>query len=479
MRRIALPLAAVVVVAACADDPVQPTPARTAHASLAVAGAPQRYVVDFNGPRRNDFAARVSALGGTVDFISDGGGFATVSGLSAQAVASLGMAPGVSSVFEDVVIELSAARSLGELASANVSDVAAVEPASIANPAASFRHAYQWNMRAIKADAAWLQGNLGSPTVTAAILDSGIDYDGYDMNGMVDLARSVSFSTSDNALINAFFPGRNAIDDFNGHGTNVATQVSSNATLFAGVNSRARLMAVKVFGASGTGTVSAGLAGLIWAADHGADVANLSLGLKGGLDKAGSGQFVGITNRVFNYAHRAGMVVVVASGNDGLNLDNDGRTFAAYCESPHVICVSATGPTASGSASTGPWTNVDAGASYSNTGRNSITVSAPGGTVAGYVTSVCARHAAFPAGQSISFPCNAPPGFFAAIGMAGTSQAAPHVTGVVAQMIAKYGKRQPSQIKQMLLNGLDDLGPPGPDDVYGAGRVNLLKALSQ
>jgi subtilisin family serine protease len=63
--------------------------------------------------------------------------------------------------------------------------------------------------------------------------------------------------------------------------------------------------------------------------------------------------------------------------------------------------------------------------------------------------------------------------------MAGTSQATPHVTGVVAQLIAKYGKGQPVQIKQLLLNGLDDLGPPGPDDVYGAGRVNLVKALSQ
>ena len=54
------------------------------------------------------------------------------------------------------------------------------------------------------------------------------------------------------------------------------------------------------------GTLSAVLAGLSWAADHGADVANMSLGVKGGFDKAGSGLFVGIINRVFNQAHRAG-----------------------------------------------------------------------------------------------------------------------------------------------------------------------------
>jgi subtilisin family serine protease len=65
------------------------------------------------------------------------------------------------------------------------------------------------------------------------------------------------------------------------------------------------------------------------------------------------------------------------------------------------------------------------------------------------------------------------------LGGAGTSAAAPHVTGVVAQLIAKYGKGNPSQIKQLLLNGVDDLGPAGKDPAYGAGRVNLFKALSQ
>ena len=46
-------------------------------------------------------------------------------------------------------------------------------------------------------------------------------------------------------------------------------------------------------------------------------------------------------------------------------------------------------------------------------------------------------------------------------------------------MIAKYGKGRPSQIKQMLINGVDDLGAPGKDPFYGYGRINVLKALSQ
>ena len=473
MSRYTLPLLAIAMgAAACSDAPVQPTPARVSSPNLAASAGGGRHVVDFNGPVRGDFAQRVSALGGTVDLVEGNAGFAVVSGLSAQAASSLGRAPGISSVFDDVPVQLQSVTSIDDMASADIA------PTSIANPAGGFRFAFQWNMRAIGANTAWAAGHLGSPNVTAAILDSGIDYDSYDMNGIVDLARSTSFVASDNAIINAFFPGRNPLDDLNRHGTNVATQVSSNATIFAGVNSRVRLMGVKVLGATGNGSVAGLLAGIMWAADHGADVANMSVGLPNGIDKAGSGGFPGLVNRVFNYANRKGMVIVVSSGNDGQNLDNNGRSFAAFCEAPHVVCVAATGPTASTNAFSGPWTNVDAGASYSNTGRKSVTVSAPGGTASGWVASVCARHTAIASGGTFVFPCNAPPGFFATIGAAGTSQAAPHVTGVLAQMISKYGKMQPSQLKHMLFNSLDDLGPPGPDDVYGMGRVNLVKALA-
>ena len=59
---------------------------------------------------------------------------------------------------------------------------------------------------------------------------------------------------------------------------------------------------MKVLGASGSGSLSGILAGIIWAADHGADVANMSMGVSGGVDKAGNGRFIGLTNKVFNYA---------------------------------------------------------------------------------------------------------------------------------------------------------------------------------
>lgn len=463
-------IALTVVLAACSDDAVEPTAPRVPTVNAAVqAGAVNRSIVEFNGPARKDFRQTVASLGGSVDFIVEGAGFAGVSGLSSNALATLGRSAGVGAIYDDVIVQLG---SPGERGAAVAAEVSAMSPT---NPAgAILLNSLQWNMRAINAPAAWAAGNLGSPNVTAAILDSGIDYDNPDLNGLVDLSRSASFVPSDDAILTALFPTRNKIDDLGAHGTLTATMVSSNAFAFAGVSSRTRLIGVKVLGYSGSGSVAGILAGLMWAADHGADVANMSLGAIGGIDKARNPLFVGLVNRVFNYANRAGMVVVVAAGNDALNLDGNGELYAAFCESPHVICVSATGPT-SGTPFQGPWGNVDAFASYSDFGKD-ITVAAPGGTSFGYVSSICARHWLVVAGNTATLPCNG--GLFV-LGGAGTSAAAPHVTGVVAQLIAKYGKGQPSQIKRLLLNGLDDLGVPGKDPYFGAGRVNLAKALSQ
>ena len=146
-------------------------------------------------------------------------------------------------------------------------------------------------------------------------------------------------------------------------------------------------------------------------------------------------------NRVFNYAQSKGMVVVVAAGNDAIDMDGDGRNLSAFCEAPHVICVSATGPT-SGSEFQGPWGNVDAPADYSDIGRQNITVAAPGGTKFGFVSALCARHLLEVVNNAPTFPCISGT---IILGGAGTSASAPHVTGLVTQLIAKYGKGRPSQ----------------------------------
>lgn len=453
--------------AGCADDLVTPI-----HRQMNEVASDGRFVVDINGSARG-LADRVSALGGTLESVHTAAGFAVVSGLTSEAATALKSVAGVAEVYPDVAFQLNDEATVGE-PEALESDVT-----SVANPAGGIRYSYQWNLRQIGANVAWAAGELGSPDVTVAILDTGIDYDGYDANGQVDLTRSTSFIPSDDAYITAHFPGRNPIDDLNGHGSNVASQVSSRATIFAGVTSKTRLMGVKVLSRTGSGSLSSILNGIAWAADHDADVANMSLGIYGGLIKSGNGRFMGIVNKIFNYAHRMGVVMVVSAGNDAADMDNDGLNFRAYCEAPHVICVGATGPTASTSAFAGPWTNPDAFATYSNYGKTALTVAAPGGNNKGWVASVCARHlvVAGTNGAPDSYPCNAPPGYFSYIGYAGTSQASPHVAGVAALLVGKLGKNNPDAIKEALINSVDDLGAPGKDDYYGWGRINVVKAL--
>jgi subtilisin family serine protease len=438
----------------------------------ALAEESPRHVVRFNAGESASMSAAVAALGGRVDFVSETGTFAGVSGLSADAVDSLKLAAGVSDVFDDVMMSVNTEAVTGDLGATDFSAL------SIGDPAAAFRHNMQWNMRAIGADQAWAAGELGSPEVTVAIIDSGIDYDAYDMVDVLDIDRSKSFVPSDDAIINFFFPGRLHIDDLNGHGTNVATQVSSGGVLFGGVNSKTRLISVKVLNWANGGALSAVLAGIQYAADAGADVANLSIGARFGISKLANPGFVQLANQTFDYANEHGMVVVVSAGNDGQNMDRNGDNFRPWCEASHVICVGATGPTASTHNFNGPWTDVDAGAPYSNTGKQLISVTAPGGTPRGVVASQCAKRFinVFPNG-TFTTPCLVPPGAHVVRGYVGTSQAAPHVAGVAAKLVEKIGKNKPAQIRHALLRSVDDLGAPGRDDIYGYGRINVMKAI--
>ena len=338
-------LAASLFLCACARDVASPGASNTTArpGAVAVGGT---YLVGFASTSVPDgFAGAVSALGGTVSSVHAAAGIAVVSGLSSATAAQLARVSGVAEVRPDVEIALDTPVPAAE----SGLDAPGIE--SQANPATAARYVWQWNMRAIKANQGWAAGKLGSSDVTVAILDTGIDYDAPDLNGLVDLSRSASFITSDDSLTHTFFPTRNTINDYNGHGTNVATQVSSKAVALAGVTSRTQLIGVKVLAASGRGSLSSVLDGVVWAAEHGADVANMSLG--GGFAKAGLGAYVGLIARTFNYAQSKGMLVVVAAGNEEEDLDHNGNELKTYCGVPNVLCVSSVGP----ALATGPVTN--------------------------------------------------------------------------------------------------------------------------
>ena len=355
-----------------------------------------QYLVTFKGNKiPSGFSAQVAASGGRVVFQHPI--LAVVDGLNAESAASVGRIAGVDTVDADV------AFSLGENPSNNAEQVYADSPT---NPAGAFFYARQWNMRAIGADQAWATGRLGSPNVTVAVLDSGIDRQTasgdathLDLVGRVDYSRGIQFQLDNPACIPAGFTFR-PTDDLLFHGTHVASTISSNALAAAGVTSRVRLVPVKVLGLTrdaqgncteGSGSLGSVLGGVLYAADIDADVANMSLG--GGFVKAGNGQLLGLINKVFNYARSAGTLIVVSAGNSALDLDHVGNLDVTYCKTPGVMCVSATGPT--NSSLNGPWQNIDAPAFYTNYGRSAIDVAAPGGN-ASFVYAACSRSASLP-----------------------------------------------------------------------------------
>lgn len=458
--------------AACSLDSTGPeaaaprAPARTASADAG------QYLVTFKGGIPANFAQQVEALGGTVLYSHAGVGFAAVAGIDAAGATQLGAVAGVATVGVDEVIQ----ADIGPSLEAGAEDVAE----SQANPTTATRYPFQWNMRQIHADAAWAAGKLGSPNITVAILDTGIDYNIADMNGLVDLSRSVSFITGDNALAATYFPTRHPVTDFNGHGTNVATQVSSKAAALSGVTSRTTLIGVKVLSRTGSGPLSAVLAGITWAADHGANVANMSLG--GGFAKAGNGQYVSLINKTFNYAKQKGMLIVTSAGNETMDLDHNGNFLKTYCDQTHVICVSSVGP----EVANGPG---DIPAYYTNFGRSAVSVAGPGGNAgtvnsvwpygvgnASYVWSYCPKDriaGLTTAGVPVLTACSAGNRLS---GFIGTSQASPHVAGLAALIMAEYGTSA-VQTRQRILTTALDLGATGTDPYFGRGRIDVAAAL--
>ncbi len=464
--------------AGCADVAGPAATAAPRSPALSLVPGNGQHVVVFNGNGIPDgFAAQVAALGGTVTFAHAGVGFAIVSGLGDAAASQVGQMGGVSGVQADEVFQLESPVAAAEAGFDLVAQ-------SQADPATAARHAFQWNMRLINADDAWAAGKLGSDGVTVAILDSGLDYDAPDLNGLVDLSRSASFVPSDDAITAAYFPDRHPINDYNGHGTNDATQVSSKALAIAGVTSRTTLIGVKVLGANNTGSLAGVLAGITFAADQGADIANMSLG---GVLAKGRGALVGLIHRTLAYANAQGMLIVTSAGNGPLDLDHDGNNLVLYCSVPHVVCVSSVGPATA-------MLDQDAPAFYTNFGRSAISVAAPGGNAdaangfpvsarpwgadfASRVWSLCAKYriAGFTAtGAPVLTPCTAGNRLY---GLVGTSQAAPHVSGLAALLIAENGYSNPATVKHAIERSALDLGSTGTDPYYGRGRIDVARAL--
>jgi len=178
--------------------------------------------------------------------------------------------------------------------------------------------AESWSLAKVHAPGAW-RVTTGAADTIVAVLDTGIDRSHADLQG-------------------SFVDGWDAVNedadasDDHGHGTLVAGVIaarSNNGVGGVGACPRCSLMPVKVIGANGAGSVVDIAEGIVWAADHGARVINMSFALTGPDDGVAA---------AIAHAQEKGVLVVAAAGNAGTS---DVTFPAAY---PGVVSVSATDP---------------------------------------------------------------------------------------------------------------------------------------
>ena len=413
----------------------------------------QVHIVVTTGGIPTGFGARVAALGGEVERTHPELSLAVTRGLSDTAAMELAAFGDVERVTLDQAVRFVPRVDPEAFAVAYLPEGA--EPASH-DAADAFFFGSQWNMRAIDADLAWREGFIGDPDVRVAILDTGLDPDHIDLEGLIDEASSIAF-------VNSRRGPPNWADDHT-HGTHVGGTVVSNGLGTSGVAPHTTLIAVKVCSFRGFCRFSNIIAGIVHAADEGADVINLSLGDT--IPRPGLGPLFASLNRAVNYAHARGALVVSAAGNAAEDMDHNGARIDTPCESGVGMCVAATGP-------------LDTRAFYSNFGRSAIDVAAPGGSLrvtgnpgTSMVLGPCSSRAAI---SPLSLACA---GGRSYIFLQGTSMAAPHVAGTAALLDAQHGGAlNASQLRTRLQQRADDLGEPGTDPAFGKGRINACEAV--
>lgn len=277
----------------------------------------------------------------------------------------------------------------------------------------------QWGLWQIQAQNAW-DISIGSGEIVVAIVDDAVLTTHPDL--APDIVPGYDVASDDNNA-NPNVPGMT-------HGTHVAGIVgaaTNNGIGVASIGFNVKIMPVK--SSNVPQTISDAYAGVIWAADNGADVINMSWG-GGGFSQTGQ--------NIINYAYNAGCVNIAAAGNDNVN-----SVFypAGY---NNVISVAST-------------TTGDAKSSFSNYG-SWIDISAPGSSI-----------------LSTYFNGSYQPTY---ANLSGTSMASPMVAGLAGLILSINPDLPQAQVEDCILSTADNINQANPSFIgqLGAGRINAFQA---
>jgi thermitase len=275
----------------------------------------------------------------------------------------------------------------------------------------------------IDAKEAW-DKTRGSSTVRIAVLDTGIDQNHEDLASKIVLQRDFTGSAS-------------GVEDMQGHGTHVAgtaAAISNNGKGVAGTCQECSLMNGKVLGDNGNGSFDGIANGIVWAADNGAKVINMSLGSTTGTQT--------VENAV-NYAWNRGAVVVAAAGNHGASTP----FYPAFYGNAIAVANTDHNDAKNSSSGHGNWVNVAApGTNILSTATNHSSGLFPGGPGYGILT--------------------------------GTSMATPHVAGLGGLIWSNNGQCTTNTcVRQTIESKTDPIS--GTGTYWIKGRVNAQKAVGE
>ena len=331
----------------------------------------------------------------------------------------------------------------------------------------------QWHYGAMNLPTTWDSEDGTSSSVTVAVVDSGIVGHPDLVDGLLPgydfISDPAVAGDGDGRDSNPFDEG----GESGYHGSHVAGTVAAttnNSSGVAGVSWGAKIVAVRTLGITGSGSFVDILDGTAWAAGQSvsgvpansnpAKVINMSLGGDIG-EPCANNQNLASYNSFFQSLAASGVVVVVAAGNDNVDM---ATTFPASCDG--VITVGATGPQ-------------NTRAPYSNFGSG-IEVMASGGDVS---QSFTVNGKTYPTGVLSTLAVLDSGTLYADYGFyQGTSMASPHVAGIAALMLSKTPGLTPAEVLTRLQNSATPLSASdcntssGSD--CGAGFIDANKAVN-